>query len=71
MSVEFLKQVEISDKQPYFQPNFSEQNDSPKQFTKKTSVAMNLLQYPNLIYFFNEVMRFVVRENHWLLRFFC
>jgi hypothetical protein len=27
MSVEFLKQVEISGKQPYFQPNFSEQNN--------------------------------------------
>jgi hypothetical protein len=67
MSVEFLKQIKILSKQPNFQPNFSEQNDSPKNF-----VAMNLLQYQPyyLIHFFNEVIRFVVRENHWLLSFF-
>jgi hypothetical protein len=40
---------------------------------KKTSVAMNPHQYQPyyLIHFFNEVMRLVVRENHWLLRLFC
>jgi hypothetical protein len=62
--VGFLKQVERSSKQPYFYLIF------PNNIT---SVAMNLLQYQPycLIYFFNEVMRLVVRENHWLLRLDC
>ncbi|MDR1483755.1 MAG: hypothetical protein LBT09_02910 [Planctomycetaceae bacterium] len=40
MSVEFLKQVEISSKQPYFQPNFP---------NKQTLVAMNPPQYQTLL----------------------
>jgi hypothetical protein len=61
MSVEFLKQVGIPSKQPYFYLIFP---------NKTTSVAMNPHQYQPyyLIYFFNEVMRLVVRENHWLQR---
>jgi hypothetical protein len=54
--MEFLKQVEISSKQPYFYLIFP---------NKTTSVAMNLPRYQPyyLIHFFNKVMRLIVREN--------
>jgi hypothetical protein len=52
MSVEFLKQVEISGNQPYFQPYFSEQkNLSGNEFPPIPTLLPN--------YFFNEVMRLV------------
>jgi hypothetical protein len=45
-SVEFLKQVEISGKQPYFLPNFSEQNHSPKNLSSNESPPiLTLLPY--------------------------
>jgi hypothetical protein len=49
--VEFLKQVEILSKQPYFQPNFSEQNNP----SSNESPPLPTL----LPYFFNEVIRLV------------
>jgi hypothetical protein len=59
MSVENLKQVEISSKQP----DFSEQ---------KNPSSNELPPIPTLLphYFFNEVIRLVVGENHWLLGLF-
>jgi hypothetical protein len=49
ISVEFLKQVEISGKQPYFLPNFSEQNHSPKNLSSNESPPIRTL-LPHLFF---------------------
>jgi hypothetical protein len=38
--VEFLKQVEISSKQPYFQPNFYEQNNPSSNESPSTPTSL-------------------------------